>query len=326
MKKFLSMILACAALMTTLSACSKKDAPDTSNSSYPKRAITVVTSKSGSAVDTNCRALTQYLTELLGVNVVVTNTAGQTEALREVMGADPDGYTLHFGNTSPIISDAVNAVEFDTIDEFEIVSIVSAGTGMAVALTADRAAELGIATFDDLVAYAEQHPYELTITSQPNNSSGASVSALLSSGLQVSTVDVGGNADRLTAMLAGNIDIYAGNYGNIEQYVQTGEVICLCTMGNEPNPYAVEGTHYAGEYGITTDYPTYYYMSAPKGTPDEVLKVLGDAIEKITEMPEYVELLTATTQIPDYQNHEDATATLSAFREGLSGNEVIGMN
>ena len=99
MKKLITLVLALAMVLSLAACGGSKDGSTegTKKSDYPKYAITVVTSKSGSAVDNNCRALTQYLGEKLGVNIVVSNASGQNEALREVMNADKDGYTaLHY--------------------------------------------------------------------------------------------------------------------------------------------------------------------------------------------------------------------------------------
>ena len=95
MKKLITLVLALAMVLSLAACGGSKDGSTegTKKSDYPKYAITVVTSKSGSAVDNNCRALTQYLGEKLGVNIVVSNASGQNEALREVMNADKDGYT-----------------------------------------------------------------------------------------------------------------------------------------------------------------------------------------------------------------------------------------
>ena len=326
MKKLITLVLALAMVLSLAACGGSKDGSTegTKKSDYPKYAITVVTSKSGSAVDNNCRALTQYLGEKLGVNIVVSNASGQNEALREVMNADKDGYTIWFGNTSPLINDAVGDSDFNVVEDFDMIASVSKGAGQVVSMKKTRAEELGIKNFQDLINYCEAHPEELKISSQPNNSTGAAVTCLMDGGLKVTTVNVGETGERITAVLAGNIDMCVTNYAAVEQYREAGDLVILVSCGPDANPFAKD-VPASGDYGMTEDFAPCYYLCGPKGMPADVIEVLETAIKEITESAAYGESLATNAQLVGYRNHTELATFLANQKKLLSEHEVIGM-
>ena len=72
---------------------------------YPDRIIKmIVPAPAGGQTDVLARYLAQRLQDALGQNVIIENRAGAGGALgaRAAATADPDGYTLFFGNTSTL--------------------------------------------------------------------------------------------------------------------------------------------------------------------------------------------------------------------------------
>ena len=99
-------ILAAAALL----ACSSLNTQAASGD-YPKMAITINTSKSGSAVDYGARALAKVMTEELGANVIVNSCADQIEAVLVVIKLGI--HKENFGETDH--DHVVDAVQLEVI-------------------------------------------------------------------------------------------------------------------------------------------------------------------------------------------------------------------
>ena len=133
MKKVLASVLAVAMSLTLLTACGSKPAasdPAASASAapapasnYPKFAITVNTSKSGSNVDIMARLFAKYANEYSAQSIVVNSMGGQVEAARETLSAEPDGYTLCMTNNTVIINDVIGETEFNAVDDFDMIGI-----------------------------------------------------------------------------------------------------------------------------------------------------------------------------------------------------------
>src|SRR5215467_7968516 len=73
---------------------------------YPDRIIrAVVPYTAGGPIDVTARIVAKRLGEVLGHPVIVENRAGASGMIanRAVAAAEPDGYTLLFGNTSTLV-------------------------------------------------------------------------------------------------------------------------------------------------------------------------------------------------------------------------------
>ena len=283
---------------------------------WPKLAVTVNTSQSGSAVDYGARSFAKTLTRYLGGNVIVNSTAGQLDAVREVMGAEPDGYTLGYVNNTVIINDVVGATEFDSVKDVELIGVVAQGISSWIAIRKDTADKTGVKTFEELIAYTQKNPDKLLISDRLNSSTNACILLLRKVGLLAAPVDAGLSADRLTNFLSGACDIYVGNYGMIEQYVKTGEVICLASCSEQRSAFSpdVPCTY---ELGYQVQFPVRYYLFGPRGLPEEVVKTLNAAMEKVSKDPQYIADLKGNSNEPLYLDHAAAVDYLTREKETM---------
>lgn len=321
-KKVFLMALSAALAAAFLSGCKtglpeKEDGGEKKTvTDYPKMAITINTSKSGSSVDYSCRAFAKILGEYLGSNVIVNSTSGQVEAVRETINAETDGYTLGFVNNTVVINDVAGTTDFDAVEDVEIVGTMAQSISSWIALRTDRAEELGIQSLEDLFAYSQAHPDELTVSDSPNSSTNACIRLLRDAGLLTESVSTGTGTDRLTALLSGACDIYIGNFGYLEQYIQTGEVICLASCSEERSGFSpdIPCTY---ELGYEVTFPVCYYICAPKGLPEDIVKVLNEAMAKVAEDENYVTDLKGNSNEPLYMDHDAAKTFLSNQKKAL---------
>src|SRR5262245_50934226 len=99
---------------------------------YPDRLVRmVVPFPAGGPIDTTARLLVQRLGPILGQTVIIENRGGAGGALgsKAVAGAEPDGYTLLFGNASaPVVGPAVYRFrDYDTVKHFTPIAKVTEG-------------------------------------------------------------------------------------------------------------------------------------------------------------------------------------------------------
>ena len=97
---------------------------------YPDRLIKmVVPYPAGGPIDLTARLVVQRLGPILGQTVIIENRGGAGGALgtKAVAAAEPDGYTLLFGNASAlVVGPAVYRFrDYDTIKQFTPVASIS---------------------------------------------------------------------------------------------------------------------------------------------------------------------------------------------------------
>src|SRR5690606_19358991 len=96
---------------------------------FPSRPISIVVGAApGGSTDALARLIAQAMSEELGSNVVVENLpgAGGTVGMQRCVTADPDGYTLCFGNMGHIAANVAiyPNLGFDPLVDFEPVGVV----------------------------------------------------------------------------------------------------------------------------------------------------------------------------------------------------------
>jgi len=132
---------------------------------YPDRLIKmVVPYPPGGPIDTTARLVVQRLGPILGQTVIIENRAGAGGALgtKAVAGAEPDGYTLLFGNASAlVVGPAVYRFrDYDTVKHFTPIAKVTEGYEVLVV-----APDFPAKNVQELVAYAKARPGKLNFGS-----------------------------------------------------------------------------------------------------------------------------------------------------------------
>ena len=98
---------------------------------YPSRPITMIVGlAAGAATDTIGRTIADRMKSSLGQPVIVEDVtgAGGTIAAGRVARAAPDGYTLNLGNnTSHVMAGATYPLQYDLLNDFEPVALLSTG-------------------------------------------------------------------------------------------------------------------------------------------------------------------------------------------------------
>ncbi|MBQ8091272.1 MAG: hypothetical protein IJU32_02860 [Pyramidobacter sp.] len=307
MKKLVSLVAICAVLAVSSAALA---------ADYPTRAITMTTSRAGSQIDFAARVFAKIAHKYLGENIIISNTAGVVDASRSITGAAPDGYTLCWNNNSIFISDVMGRTDFDSVEGFETVCVPGEKRGTWIAIKKDLADEAGIHTLKDLWEYSRKHPGDLVAGDTPGAVAHVEVLELIEAGFDFTSAAVGDANKRLTNFLGGNIDVFLGAYSLIDQYVKRGDVVCLASMGKERSKYTPD-IPCTAEFGYNTDAVVFYTITAPKGTPKDVLEKLSDVCKKVAADPEYTEALAKNMIDATYYDLEGSRKYVADYKKML---------
>ena len=124
---------------------------------YPSRPITIIVPFAvGGATDVIARLLAQRMRQSLGQPVIVENVTGAygTIAIGRVARAAPDGYTLGLGANGPyVMAGATYALQYDLLNDFEPVALLSTGPSVFTARKAMPANDLR-----GLIAWLKANP------------------------------------------------------------------------------------------------------------------------------------------------------------------------
>ena len=233
--------------------------------------------------------------------IQVVNIPGQggNKGAKEARKAKPDGCTLFAIHQSAITSYFIGRVDF-TWDAFEPVSLLTR-TPAIIGGNPD-------VPYDDvteLVALAKEKPGTV-IAGGTLGSTSHFLFALVedATDTEFKHVSYDGTRERMTALLAKNIEIGEINLAAAKQYIQTGELKALGITTEERNP-EIPDVQTLKEQGIDLVYGTDRGIVAPKGTPKELVEHWAAVLEKAASDPAVEEQLTAKGTAIIYKNPDD---------------------
>jgi tripartite-type tricarboxylate transporter receptor subunit TctC len=260
---------------------------------YPDRLIKVVVPfPAGGPIDLTARLLTQRLAPMLGQTVIIENRGGAGGALgtKAAATAEPDGYTLLFGNASAlVVGPAVYRFrDYDTLKQFTPVAKVT--EGYEVLVVAPNFPARNVA---ELIAYAKAHPGKLNFGSMGYGNLTHLVAELfkLNTGTDFVHVPYKGSPEAVAGILAGEVHILFGEVAGLLPLVREGKIRALGMSSITRSalapelPTMIEG----GLDGFVA--LTFTGVMAPAGTPAPVVAKLNAAVNESLKAPELVAAL-----------------------------------
>jgi tripartite-type tricarboxylate transporter receptor subunit TctC len=159
--------VACASLLAALIAVSAS--PAIGADAYPEKPIRfVVPFTPGGATDVLARSLSEKLTEVLRVSVVVDNRGGAGGTLGAAVAARaaPDGYTFLFTSPSHTFAPSFyKNLPYDPVKDFKPVTMLAQTPNILVVHPS-----LPVKNVRQLIALAKKHPSEIRFGSSGHGS------------------------------------------------------------------------------------------------------------------------------------------------------------
>jgi tripartite-type tricarboxylate transporter receptor subunit TctC len=245
---------------------------------YPTRPVRwIVSYPAGGATDITARLVGQYLSERLGQQFIIENRPGGGNNIGTEMAinAPPDGYTLYLVNPA----NTINASLYKKLP-FNFVRDIAPVAGiMRVPNVMEVTPSLPVKTVAEFISYAKANPGKVNMASSGNGTSIHLSGELFKSmtGVDMLHVPYRGSAPALTDMLAGQVQVMFDNLPASIEHIKSGKLRPL-------------GVTTAVRSDILPDVPTVaetvpgyeasgiFGMSAPKGTPPEIIEKLNKEV------------------------------------------------
>jgi tripartite-type tricarboxylate transporter receptor subunit TctC len=268
-----------AAVMGALSAAAYAQ----SDANYPNRPIRMIApSSAGGPVDVIARAVSQGLGEVLGQQVVVDNRAGAAGLIgsETVANAAPDGYTLLFGFSGPlvIVPHLGGKTPYNTLKDFTPVTLAAQAPYVLLVHPT-----LPVSSVKELVALAKSRPGKLNFGSGGNGTGIHLAGELLklTAGIDIVHVPYKGAGPGQTALLANEVDMLFNGLAPALPHIRSGKLKALGVGGAKRSPLLPE-TPTIAESGLAFNTSGWYGILGPRAMPRAiVMKVQGATLKAI---------------------------------------------
>jgi tripartite-type tricarboxylate transporter receptor subunit TctC len=265
---------------------------------YPNRPVRwLIGFTAGGPVDTVARIMSQWLSERFGQQFVVENRAGSggNIAAAAAINSPPDGYTLLFVAPNNAISTSLyKKLPYDFIRDTVPVASIMQLTNMMVVSNA-----MPVKTVQEFIDYCKANPGKVSYASSGNGTS-VHMSAELFKALtkvEMTHVPYRGSSAAMPDLISNKVQVIFDNLPSALEQVRGGTLRALGVTSPQrwsgvPDIPAiaetVPGFESVGFYGI----------SAPKGTPPEIVDILNKAVAEALKDPKLVARLADAGGIP----------------------------
>lgn len=264
--------------------------PSFAQDAYPSHAITFINPfPPGGAADVVGRPLTAALEPIIKQPCVIETKAGAAGQVggQVAANAKPDGYTLliHIVSISGFAEvDKLfgRAPKFTRADFIPIARLTA---GPMVLLVNDQQP---YKTLKELVDDAKKNPDKLIFSSSGLYGALHLPTALFmkAAGIKMKHLPTNGGGPALTAILGNNAQVLSSSIAAASGQVKAGKLRALASYGAKRSS-AMPDVPTLKELGYDVEFSLWVGVFAPKGTPANVIKVLGDSIKKAAETDQF---------------------------------------
>ncbi len=280
--------------------------------SYPAKPIHILVGFSaGGAIDIVARLIGQKISEDLGQPVVVENKLGASGSIAAevVSRSAPDGYVLLAGTSASMV---INPVVYPNITysptrDFAAVSMMAAWPFI---LAANKT--LPIASVQDLIAYAREHPDKANIA-------GASASFQLAfellkaqTGAKLQYVTYKGSIDAIRAVEGGEVLATLVDAGTLAPHLKNGEIrgLAVLSPARAPRFPDLPSMRESGAEGVEVS--GWGGMFAPPQTPPAIVTKLQQEVASAVRQPDVKARMDALSIDPVGNTAEEFAAIVAA--------------
>jgi tripartite-type tricarboxylate transporter receptor subunit TctC len=248
---------------------------------YPNRPIQlIIPGAPGSILDIAGRLLGEEIGKILGTQLIPMDKpgAGFTLGTDLMARSKKDGYTLAYTNSPAIVHARVVNPETVPYDPDKDLEPLGLHLFFPNAIAVQQSSPWK--TFAELVDYAKKNPGKLRVSTTGIGSTSHFNLEIIQSltGAQFTHVPFKGGESVITALLGGHVEMTFDAISKITPHVESGKMrVLLLTnkMSEFPNVPILSELGYKQEL-----FTAWFAMYGPAGMPEEVKKVLIQAVEK----------------------------------------------
>jgi tripartite-type tricarboxylate transporter receptor subunit TctC len=249
----------------------------------------IIASSPGGGTDLVARAVAPFLEKYVGggARIVIVNRpgAGGEIGFAAIANAAPDGYTIGFVNTPPLMTIPIErTAQFGSPQRFELLgNLIDDPCNFAVH------AESEIRNLKDLVAYAKANPGKVTVGSTGIGSDDHLLMLMFerAAGVKMTHVPFKGSSDVRAALQTRQITVAAINVGEALQGIRGGTPMRNIAQFAPARTNLAPDLPTGREQGFDIELSSLRGMAAPKGLPAEVRERLVKAVEAAANDTEF---------------------------------------
>jgi tripartite-type tricarboxylate transporter receptor subunit TctC len=252
---------------------------------YPSRPVKILVGYSaGGGVDITGRLIGQWLSDRLGQQFVIENRTGAaTNIATEAMIRSPaDGYTLLLTNAA----NAINATYYDNLNFDFIRDTAAVSSIMSVPFVMVVHPSSPYKTVPELIAYAKANPGK--INSGSGGAGGPDHGSLELFKLMTSTnivhVPYRGLAPAVQDLIGGQIQLVFSTIPAAIGHIRGGKLRSLAVTTKERSS-TMPDVPPVGDFVKGFESQQWYGISAPKGTPPDVIATLNKEVRAALNDP-----------------------------------------
>jgi len=283
-------VVCIAGLMGGIAPCSAAD--------YPNRPVRwMIGFAAGGPVDIVARIMAQSLSEHFGQQFVVENRAGSggNIATEAAINSTPDGYTLLFSGANNAISASLyKKLPFDFIRDTLPVALFMKVPNLLVVSNA-----MPVKTVQELIDYCKANPGKISFASSGNGTTVHMSAELFKAMTKCDMVHVPyrGSALAFPDVISNKVQLIFDNLPTAMALARSGSVRALGVSSPQRWPSAPDIPAIA-ETVPGYEASVFYGMSAPKGTPQEIVDILNKAVNEVLADPKVIERFATIGGVP----------------------------
>ena len=245
---------------------------------YPTRPVRVVVGfPPGGSADIVARIVAQALTERMGQTFIIDNKpgAGSNLGTEAVARAEPDGYTL----MADSVSNAINPTLYKKLSYDQLKDLIPVASIDVVPNVMDVNIDLPVKTVPEFIAYAKANPDKISMGSGGIGSSPHVAGELfkMMTGVNMLHVPYRGVALATTDLLGGRVQVLFDTLPAAVANIRAGKIRALAVTSKKRSETLPE-VPAMNEFVPGYEADSFHGISAPKGTPREIVDKLNQEI------------------------------------------------
>ena len=256
---------------------------------YPNKSIRlIVPYPPGGSTDPTARAYGDWLSDTLGVPIVIDNRPGAGATIGHALGAKAtaDGYTLLLGTSAGlVVSPAFGTkLPYDPIKDFAPI-----GLGVYVPFLLVVHPSVAAKNTMELVALAKAHPGAINFgspgTGTPNHLGMELLKAI--TGAEFTHVPYKGGGPATIDLVAGRIQAIFGSIPQWQPHLATGRVRAI-GIGHPTRVKSMPDVQAIAEVLPGFNNTSWYGFLAPAGTPAPIISMINAEMNRAASNPDFI--------------------------------------
>lgn len=260
---------------------------------YPSKPVKIVVGYSaGGAVDTVARTVGQSLAASMGQPFVVENKpgAGTNIAVKSVIAAEPDGYTLMLAANALAANMALyQPAPFDAERDLVAVSLIGR---VPVVIAAN--ANAPYSSVASLLAAAKDKPGSIAFATPGNGSTPHMAVEFFerAAGVTLQHVPYRGGSQAITDVIGGQVPLVALNALEVQPHVKSGKLKVLAVLSTNRSAIFPDVPTIAESGFPGFEASVWYGLVAPAATPKAIVTRLHAEVQKALQTKDVRDRMT----------------------------------